>query len=74
VLVRGPESRVRGETAAATAPIDVSGLAESTVFEADIILPRSELRLVSPQTSARVTVLVEADKAAARSAPAKKRP
>ena len=29
-------------------PIDISGLAESTVFEADIILPRPELRFVSP--------------------------
>jgi len=72
VLVRGPESRVRVKEAATTAPVDVSGLAESTVFEVDIILPRPELRLVSLQTSARVTVLVEEDKAAERSAPARK--
>jgi hypothetical protein len=50
----------------------VSGLAESTVFEADIILPRPELRLVSPQTSARVTVHIEPDKGTAKAPPAKK--
>ncbi len=73
VLVRGPESRVRIKEAATTAPVDVSGLAESTVFEADIILPRPELRLVSPQTRARVTVLVEPDKGAAETAAARKK-
>jgi YbbR domain-containing protein len=73
VRVGGPESRVRGKEAATTAPVDVSGLAESTVFEADIILPRPELRLVSPQTSARVTVHIEPDKSAAKAPPAKKK-
>jgi YbbR domain-containing protein len=73
VRVRGPESRVKGKEAATTAPVDVSGLTESTVFEADIILPRPELRLVSPQTSARVTVHVEQDKGDAKTPPAKKK-
>ena len=73
VRVRGPESRVRGKEAATTAPVDVSGLTESTVFEADIILPRPELRLVSPQTSARVTVHVEQDKGDAKTPPVKKK-
>ena len=72
VAVRGPESRVKAGEAAATAPIDVSGLTGSTVFEADIILPRPELRLVSPPATARVTVLIEPDKAAAK-APARKK-
>ncbi len=72
VRVRGPESRVRGKEAAVTAPIDLSRLTESTVFEVDIILPRPELRLVSLQTSARVTVHVEQDKGAAKTPPAKK--
>ena len=66
VPVQGPESRVRNAGAASTAPVDVSGLTESTVFDADIILPRPELRFVTSQTSARITVTVEADKAAAR--------
>jgi YbbR domain-containing protein len=73
VRVRGTESRVRGKEAATTAPVDVSGLAESTVFDADIILPRPELRLVSPQTSARVTVHIEQDKGVAKTPPAKKK-
>jgi len=73
VLVRGPESRVQAKEAATTAPIDVSGLAESTVFESDIILPRPELRLVSAPASARVTVLIEPDKDAARTAPSRKK-
>jgi YbbR domain-containing protein len=72
VRVRGAESRVRVKEAAVTAPVDVSQLVESTVFEVDIILPRPELRLVSPQTSARVTVHVEPDKGAAKKPPAKK--
>jgi len=59
VTVQGPESLVKAAQAAATAPIDVSGLTESTVFDADIILPRPELRFVTPQTRARVTVHVE---------------
>lgn len=64
VAVQGPESRVKAGDAAVTAPIDVAGIAQSTVFDADIILPRPELRFVTPHTSARVTVIVEADKAA----------
>ena len=68
VTVQGPESRIRAKDAATTAPVDVSGVDETTVFDADIILPRPELRLVSSQTSARVTVHVEADKAAVKPA------
>ena len=73
VVVRGPESRVRAKEAASTAPIDVTGLAGSTVFTADIILPRPELRLASPETSARISVLVEPDPAVAKKAPARKK-
>jgi YbbR domain-containing protein len=73
VIVRGPESRVKVREAATTAPVDISGLVESTIFDADIILPRPELRLASPQTRARVTVLIEPDKAAAKAAPARKK-
>lgn len=66
VAVQGPESRVKAAGAATTAPVDVSGLAQSTVFDADIILPRPELRFASAQTDARVTVHVEPDKPAAK--------
>lgn len=72
VTVQGPESRVKAANAATTAPIDVSGLAQSTVFDADIILPRPELRFTAAQTDARVTVVIESDKPA-RVPPAKKR-
>lgn len=73
VVVRGPESLVGGVKDATTAPVDISGLTASTVFEADIILPRPELRLVSPQPRARVRVVVDADEAAAKAAAAKKK-
>ena len=73
VVVRGPESLVGGVNAATTAPVDISGLTASTVFEADIILPRPELRLVSSQPRARVRVVIEADEAAAKAAPVKKK-
>jgi YbbR domain-containing protein len=59
VAVQGPESTVKAAEAATTAPVDVSGLTQSTVFDADIILPRPELRFVDPRTSARVTVVIE---------------
>jgi hypothetical protein len=72
VAVQGPESRVKASETAVTAPVDIAGLAQSTVFDADIILPRPELRFVSSQTSARVTVIIEAEKTAPP-APAKKK-
>ncbi|HOW84616.1 MAG TPA: CdaR family protein [Candidatus Aminicenantes bacterium] len=68
VAVQGPESRIRAKLAATTAPVDISGLAQPTVFEADIILPRPELRFVSLQTSARIAVRIVPDKAPARTA------
>ena len=64
VAVQGPESRLKGADAATTAPVDVSGLSQSTVFDADIILPRPVLRFVNPQTSARVAVIIEPENAA----------
>ena len=72
VTVQGPESRLKGAESATTAPVDVTGLAQSTVFDADIILPRPELRFVSPETSARVSVRIVPDKPAAKPAPKKK--
>jgi len=72
VAVQGPESRIKASDAAMTAPVDIAGLAQSTIFDADIILPRPELRFVSPQTSARVKVIIEAEKTAA-AAPAKRK-
>lgn len=72
VEVEGPESRVRAKGAATTAPVDITGLTQPTVFEADIILPRPELRLVNSPASARIAVRVVADRAAGK-APARKK-
>jgi YbbR domain-containing protein len=59
VAVQGPESFIRAAGAATTAPVDVTGLTETTVFDTDIILPRPELRFVDARTSARVTIVIE---------------
>jgi YbbR domain-containing protein len=66
VVVRGPESRVRTKDLVTTAPVDVTGLTQSASFDADIILPKPELRLVSAQTSVHVSVFIEEDKAEAK--------
>ncbi len=73
VAVQGPESRVKASDTAVTAPVVISGLAQSTIFDADIILPRPELRFVSSQTSARITVVIEAEETAPPAKPKKKR-
>ncbi len=74
VGVQGPESRVKASDTAVTAPVVISGLAQSTIFDADIILPRPELRFVSSQTSARITVIIEAEETAPPAKPKKKGP
>jgi YbbR domain-containing protein len=65
VAVQGPESRFKAKSAATTAPVDITGLSQPTVFDADIILPRPELRFASAQASARVSVHIAPDRAAA---------
>jgi len=59
VLVRGPESRIKAKEPVTTAPVDVTDLKQTTVFDVDIILPRPELRLLSIFTNVRVTVHIE---------------
>ena len=71
VLVAGSESKVRAGDRVRTAPVDISGLTQSTYFEVDLILPKPELRLTTSQTKVRVGVIVEAIKAGA-AAPKKK--
>jgi YbbR domain-containing protein len=73
VTVNGPESRLKTKDTVATAPIDVTGLNQTTVFEADLILPKPDLRLVSAHTRARVTVFIEQDKENAKSGPPRKK-
>lgn len=59
VMVRGPESKIRPRDKVITSPIDASSLTESQTIEVDLILPRPELRLLSPYPKARVTITLE---------------
>jgi YbbR domain-containing protein len=74
VAVQGPESRVRAKDFATTAPVDISGISQPTVFNADIILPRPELRFVSDRTSARVSIHVAPDQPGAKPSAKRKTP
>jgi YbbR domain-containing protein len=62
VSVSGPQSKIRETDVVRTTPIDVSDLTESTNIEAELILPRPELRLTFPQTRVRVRIIVSAKK------------
>ena len=73
VIVHGPESRLRPKDTVATAPVDVTDLRQTTVFDVDIIMPQPDLRLVSTQTKVRVTVFVEEEAGAARPAAPRKK-
>ncbi len=59
VLVKGPESKVRENDKVSTTPINVTGLSSSTEFDADLILPRPELRLASSRNRLRARIQVE---------------
>jgi YbbR domain-containing protein len=59
VLVRGPESKVRVRDRVTTTPVDVTGLSQSAVFEREIIMPKPELRAVSPFGQVTVSVQIE---------------
>jgi YbbR domain-containing protein len=73
VPVEGPESMVRAGDQVRTAPVDISGLTQSTVFEVDLILPKPELRLATLQTRVRVSVIVEETRSRGGSAVPKKK-
>jgi YbbR domain-containing protein len=59
VLVKGPESKVREKDKVSSSPINVAGLASSTEIEADLILPRPELRLASSRNRVRARIQIE---------------
>lgn len=63
VLVQGPESKIREKDKISTSPINISELTASTEVEADLILPKPELRLASPRTRVRVRIFLEEIKA-----------
>ncbi len=59
VLVKGPESKFGQKDRVSTSPVDISGLTASTDVEADLILPKPELRLASPRAKVRVRIFME---------------
>ncbi len=59
VPVRGPESKIRDRDKVSTSPVDVSRLTESTTIEADLILPRPDLRLATSLTKVRIEIIFE---------------
>ena len=59
VEVKGPESKIRKTDKVTTTPINLADLTGSTEIDADLILPRPEMRLVTPQTKVRVKVQME---------------
>ena len=61
VPVKGAESKIRARDRLTTSPVDVSGLSRSATLEADIILPRPDLRLATPLTRVRVDITLEED-------------
>lgn len=56
IKVRGPESKFRPKDKLRTADVDVADLAETTEFEAAIILPRAELRVAAGSAKVRIRV------------------
>ena len=69
VLVRGPESKLKERDRVRTSPIDISAFTQSFEVEADLILPKPELRLATSITRVRIRIFIKDLKAAA---PAKK--
>jgi len=59
VLVKGPESVLKSKDKVTTSPIDISALTENSEFEADLILPRPDLRLATSPVMVKIAVLVE---------------
>jgi len=73
VLVKGPESKIREKEKVSTSPINISELTASTEVEADLILPKPELRLASPRTRVRVRIFLEEIKPSGKPEPKRKR-
>ena len=67
VPVRGPESKIRAKDKVLTSPVDVTNLSQSATVEADIILPRADLRLATTLTRVRIQIILEEDPKAPKS-------
>jgi YbbR domain-containing protein len=69
VLVKGPESKIREKDKVSTSPINISELSATTEVDADLILPKPELRLASPRARIRVKIFLEEIKAPGKPEP-----
>ncbi len=58
VIVRGPESKFSPKDRVQTSPVDITDLSQTAQFEADLILPKPDLRLGTAQTRVRVRVFL----------------
>ncbi len=56
--LRGPESKFRPKDKLRTSSVDVTGLKESAQFDADLIPPRPDLRILNGPTRVKVRVVV----------------
>ncbi|HUU36909.1 MAG TPA: YbbR-like domain-containing protein, partial [Candidatus Desulfaltia sp.] len=73
VLVKGPESKFGQKDRVSTSPVDISELISSTEVEADLILPKPELRLTSQRAKVRIRIFIEEIGPAEKPAPKKKK-
>ena len=58
VIVRGPESKFSPKDRVQTSPVDITDISQTAQFEADLILPKPDLRLGTAQTRVRVRVFL----------------
>ncbi|MBN2409714.1 MAG: YbbR-like domain-containing protein [Candidatus Aminicenantes bacterium] len=73
VLVKGPESKFGEKDKVSTSPVDISELTSSTEVEADLILPKPELRLATARAKARIRIFMEVIGPVEKPAPEKKK-
>lgn len=62
VPVKGPESKIMEKDKVRTSPVDISSLVQSVELEADLILPKPDLRLASSQTKVKISILIQGEK------------
>lgn len=58
VFVRGPTSKFNPKDRVQTSPVDITDLSQTGQFEADLILPKPDLRLSTTQTRVKVKVFL----------------
>ncbi len=58
IKLRGPESKFHPKDKVRTSSVDITGLAESAQFEADLIPPRPDLRILNGPSKVKVRVVL----------------